>query len=132
VIRIAIAACLVSASAAGAQEKNFVAWLIYPQIRGSAVITLPTKNGPWRLVAPDKSLIAEMKQPALKDGYSFNYGNCRVDGVLRQDLIAMVRHAANKQWSRDVSSIWIADPAAKKFVRRDPRGVDCKNERYGV
>src|SRR5262245_36640356 len=86
----------VSSSLSFAQQQNFVAWLIYrgqDELKQSPAIELPTRNGPWRFVRRDGSLIAEMPQPALKTGYSYNFGDCRVDGVWRHDLIAMVRHS---------------------------------------
>ncbi|MBI2744211.1 MAG: hypothetical protein HYX45_01385 [Burkholderiales bacterium] len=115
-----------------AKNQNFVGWLIYPTQAGSPSIELPTERGPWRLLRPDGTLLAEMAQPRLKLGYTFNFGECRIGGVIRHDLVAMVRHVNTREWSKEVVTAWIADPKAGRFISLSGRGIECRNEGYGI
>jgi hypothetical protein len=130
--RLVLLALIAYSASTLAKDQSYAGWQIYPGAKGSPTIELPTGQGPWRLLHHDGSLIVEIPQPSLKRGYIFNFGECRIDGVLRQDLIASVRHVATVEWSEDVSEIWIADPKEKRFVRRGGNGVRCRNEGYGV
>lgn len=115
-----------------AKQQNFVEWLIYPAQAESPGIELPTESGPWRLLRADGSLLAEMHQPRLKPGYSFNFGQCRINGFIRDDMIAMVRHVKVREWSKDVITVWIADPKTGRFTVHTGRNIECRNEGYGV
>jgi hypothetical protein len=115
-----------------AKNQNFAGWLIYPTQAGSPSIELPTERGPWRLLRPDGVLIVEMGQPRLKPGYTFNFGECRIGGVIRHDLVAMVRHVKAREWSKEVEAVWIADPKAGRFIAQSGKNFDCRNEGYGV
>ena len=115
-----------------AKDKSFVGWLIYPTQAGSPSIELPTDRGPWRLLRPDGVLIVEMGQPRLKPGYTFNFGECRIGGVIRHDLVAMVRHVKAREWSKEIEVVWIADPKAGSFIAQSGKNIECRNEGYGV
>jgi hypothetical protein len=129
---LAFVTLIVASASAFGQKQDYVGWLIYPREMQSPAIELPTEKGPWRLVRHDRSLIVEKPQPPLKKGYEFNFGGCRVNGALRNDLIAMVRHSKAVEWSKDVAMVWIADPKVGQFVERTGQGVACRNEGYGV
>jgi hypothetical protein len=115
-----------------AKQQNFAGWLIYPEQAQSPGIELPTERGPWRLLRADGSLLAEMHQPRLKPGYTFNFGQCRINGFIRDDMIAMVRHVKVSEWSKDVMTVWIADPKTGRFNVQSGRNIECRNEGYGV
>jgi hypothetical protein len=132
VVRFSLSILVAVSGNAIAQKQDYVGWLIYQGEKQSPAIELPTERGPWRLVHHDGTLIAEMPQPPLKKGYSFNFGECRIDGLSRNDIIAMVRHSKAVEWSKDVAAVWVSDPKAKQFVARRGRGVECRNEGYGV
>jgi hypothetical protein len=132
VARLVLSLLVLVAGHALAQNRSFVGWLIYPGQKQSPAIDLPTQQGPWRLVRHDRSLIAEMPQPPLRNGYTFNFGECRVSGAVRHDLIAMVRHSKAREWSNDVAAVWVAEPNAGQFMARKIEGIECRNEGYGV
>jgi len=133
ILQIALGTLAVIAGSALAQKQSYGGWLIYPRERPSPIIELPTEKGPWRLLRHDRSLIVEMPQPPLKKGYTWNHGECRIDGVFRHDLIAMVKYSNGPgwDWSKDVAALWIADPKAKRFVPHPVRGVECNNQSSG-
>lgn len=112
------------------------AWLIHPGAAESpAVEVSPAPSAgsvTWRLVSRQGEVLAEMAQPPVPAGYSLNLGQCRVAGVLRQDVLAFVRHAPARPWSTQVIALWIADPAGRAFVVAETEGVACLNEGYGV
>jgi hypothetical protein len=120
-----------------AQPKPFVAWLVSPaDSNGASIEVWPTLNNKrafvWRLLSSGGTLLAEMKQPALPSGYTVNYGECKINGVLRQDVIAIVRHAEQREWSSDLRGFWFADEKARAFIKAQPKQVQCRNEGYGV
>ena len=138
IARITLLVALIHVSAAIAQNRPKAAWLIYPQMRGDSprIEIWATPGRPsafvWRLKASNGLLLAELAEPTPKETYSFSQGECRIDGVLRWDIIAMVKHSENKEWSQQVEQVWIADPINKRSVVRDGRNVECLNEGYGV
>ncbi|MBI2746250.1 MAG: hypothetical protein HYX45_11760 [Burkholderiales bacterium] len=132
IVRCVLLSLALISSAVVAKDQNFVGWLIYPTQAGSPSIELPTERGPWRLLRPDGSLIVEMTQPRLKPGYTFNFGECRIGGVIRHDLVAMVRHVNAREWSKEVEAVWIADPEARHFIAQFGKNIECRNEGYGV
>lgn len=131
---------LITALVAGvgfAQPKPFVAWLVSPAESSSASVEVwPAPRDRllfvWRLVSAHGTMLAEMKQPVVPSGYTVNYGECKVNGVLRQDVIAFVRHTERREWSSDIRDFWFADTKAKAFIKARPKRVTCRNEGYGV
>ena len=120
-----------------AQDKPFAAWVLDPtKSSGTSIEVWPDQENPktfaWRIVAPNGDLLATMKQPEVPRGLAVNFGQCKVAGVLRDDIFALVKHHKAKEWSLDVRSGWVADPGVKAFVPRIPKGVVCRNEGYGV
>jgi hypothetical protein len=132
VARLALLLLVIVGNSALGQKQSFVGWLIYPSQKQSPAIDLPTEQGPWRLLRHDRSVITEMPQPPLRKGYTFNFGECRVNSTIRHDLIAMVRHSKSREWSKDVAAVWVADAEVGRFVEREGTGVECRNEGYGV
>lgn len=114
-----------------------VAWLIFPQVRPSAAVEVKASRPNshervWRLISADRKILAEMPQPSIPAGYGINYGECKIDGVLRHDILAFVKHRQNLEWSRNVRRLWQADPVAGKFRPVTSSNVECRNEGYGV
>jgi len=132
IVRCVLLSLALISGAVVAKDQNFVGWLIYPTQAGSPRIELPTERGPWRLLRPDGELIVEMAQPRLKPGYTFNFGECRIGGVIRHDLVAMVRHVNAREWSKEVEAVWIADPKTGRFIAQSGKNIECRNEGYGV
>ena len=132
--RFVLLSLILCISIANADEKPFVAWLIYPHIANSPVLEVWrfSYGSVWRFNKNDKSQIAEIKEPPLTPGYTFNYGECKINHQLRNDMIAMVKHTDGREWSEQVLNIWIADPAAKSFTKTSGEGVSCRNESYGI
>ena len=122
------------ASSVFAQPKPFVSWLISPKDPTSAGVEVwPNgKSFIWRLISPRGEILAEMKQPAIPAGHTVNYGECIVNGEIRQDVIAIVRHFDRREWSNDIHSLWFADANARAFIKGDSRQVKCRNEDYGI
>ena len=112
------------------------AWLIYPGVPESPAIDgsskMPSDNVTWRLKSRQGKVSVEKTQPRVPTGYAINFGQCKVDGEIRDDLLAFVRHAPGRQWSTQLSSLWIADPARRSFRVAKTEGVTCLNEGYGV
>lgn len=132
IFRRALLSLALISGAVDAKDQNFVGWLIYPTQAGSPSIELPTERGPWKLLRPDGTLIVVMAQPRLKPGYIFNFGECRIAGVIRHDLVAMVRHVNAREWSKEVEAVWIADPKEGRFIVQSSKDIECRNEGYGV
>lgn len=120
---------------ASAGSKPFVAWLIEPQRSDSASVEVwdaPDGGRTWRIVESSGVVLAQMKQPEVRPGYVFNWGGCRRGADSKHDVIAVVRHEENQEWSTDIAAVWLADASNHRFVPLDPRGMECRNEGYGV
>ena len=137
-IRIALlAAWLACTAPAHAQGELYAAWLLDasrtdgPSMqvwRESETSTVYT----WRLVAGDGTLLAHKDQPRIPKGYTLNFGECRIAGKLRHDVLAIVRHRPKREWSADVRAVWVASPGQRAFVRRSKQGVTCRDEGFGI
>lgn len=137
IFRPAIFLLVLAASSAFAQQKPETAWLIYPNQQNSPAVEIwahPSIKHEfvWRLVTYEHKVLAEMREPPLPIGFSFNQGQCRIEGKFRHDVIAMVKHSERRQWSKHVSRIWIANPLTNSFVPISTRSVVCLNEGWGV
>jgi hypothetical protein len=124
-------------TAVGAQPKPEVAWLIYPEEPSSPSIEVwashpGSKQFVWRLISGNGTQLAEMGEPPKPKGYSYNQGQCKIAGRFRHDVIALVKHSENSQWSRNVTRVWIASPKTKSFLAADTHGVSCLNEEWGI
>lgn len=120
-----------------ATTKPETAWLIYPSKKESPAVEIwraKTKANEfvWRLLSHDGRIIAKMKEPHTPKAYAFNYGQCRVNGILRDDILAIVKHNESIEWSLDVQDAWLADPKAEAFIRVPAKGIECLNEGYGT
>ena len=126
-----VLALLLAGQFANAAERT--AWLIYPGVAESPSIEmLPEQPGTWRLKSRRGQVLAAMTQPALPSGHTVNYGQCKVAGLLRDDVLAFVRHEPGAKWSTNVFKLWIANPATRAFEVAKTEGVSCLNEGYGV
>ena len=116
--------------------KEFVGWLIYQDDRADTSPSVSEirfqKEKLWVLRNKKGNLLASMRVPDLSKGFEYNYGNCKVDGVYRNDVIAVVKHRRNKEWSSVVNRSWIIDPTKPGFESVTPKGIICRNEGYGV
>ena len=120
---------------ASAASKPFVGWLIDPESSDSASVEVwgaSNAEREWRVVDRGGVVLARMKQPALPPGHAFNWGGCRVGGEARHDVIAVVRHRENQEWSAEVAAVWVVDAKKGSFVSTNPKGFECRNEGYGV
>ena len=137
IFRSAIFLSVLTASSVFAQQRPETAWLIYPDQKNSPAVEIwahPSSKQEfvWRLVTREHSVLAEMREPPLPKGFSFNQGQCKIEGKFRHDVIAMVKHSDCAQWSKQVSRIWVANPLAKSFAPISTRRVVCLNEGWGV
>jgi len=109
-------------------------WLIYPEKDKSPVAQEVEcgKEKMFRIAASDGNIIASMPVPKLPEGYEFNHGECRLNGIPRNDIIAIVRHSSEKELSTDVLNAWIADPETKSFRPVSVKGLSCFNTGYGI
>ena len=137
IFRSAIFLSVLTASSVFAQQRPETAWLIYPDQKNSPAVEIwahPSgkREFVWRLVTQEGSVLAEMREPPLPKGFSFNQGQCKIEGKFRHDVIAMVKHSDGAQLSKQVSRIWVANPLAKSFAPISTRRVVCLNEGWGV
>lgn len=109
-------------------------WLIYPEKENSPVVQeiecLEGKK--FQIVDYSGKIIASMPVPRLPKGYELNHGECQFDGVIRNDIIAIVRHSSKKEISYDVLNAWVADPETKSFRPISVKGLSCINTGYGI
>jgi hypothetical protein len=94
-------------------------WLIYTDVPKNYWLT------------EQHNIIARLPVPALPAGSRFNYGQCELNGALRNDVIAIVRHNKEIEWSSDVSHAWLVDPLAKAIKPIPTTGLSCRYEGYG-
>ena len=70
--------------------------------------------------------------PAVARDYYWQAGSCRVDQVEDSKIIAVLRHDLEQEYSGDVAWARRLDLGSGKFVKVDPKRVDCINEGYGL
>ena len=123
------------ASSAAATEgcKEFVGWLIYPGNKNSPSLEEEHcgSHKEWILKNKAGAVVDQMPVPGLPKGTVFNYGQCRVNGIYRDDIIAIVAHSARVEWSGKIRKAWLVSPELK-IVGASTAGVECHNEGYGV
>ena len=114
--------------------KEFVGWLIYPNHDSSASLTEQHCGDKkyWQLVTREGKVLTQIPVPLLTKGYEFNYGDCNLDSKLRHDIIAMVHHKNDVEWSTKISKAWLADLTLKTIVPISTEGLSCRNEGYGL
>jgi hypothetical protein len=121
---------------AQAQTKPHAAWLIQPTELASPAVEVwrseTTNRLVWRLVSSDGKVLAEMPQPTVPRGFTVNFGQCKLEGMLRDDVLVIVRHKSGQEWSSAVKGVWLAEPRTKAFVALGSQNVECRNESYGV
>jgi hypothetical protein len=88
----------------------------------------------WVLFDEKEHEIGHLKAPKLKRGQEFNRGECRVGGgEVRWDIIAMVVHRPNQEWTSKVIRAWRIVPGkGSGFVEFPPKNVSCRNIAFGV
>lgn len=69
--------------------------------------------------------------PAAQTGQELQLGGCRLDGRLRNEIVALVRHG-DAEYSTDVTWAKRLEIASGKFVDLELAQVDCINAGYGV
>jgi hypothetical protein len=116
--------------------KPWAAWLIDPASNNGIAIEIlddpAMKEGIWRLVTREGMELTRLAGAKVPKGYSLNLGQCQIDGTLRHDFVAIVKHSSRNQWSSNVYSAWKADPNAKLFAPMETKGMVCLNEGFGL
>lgn len=114
--------------------KELSGWLIYPEKENSPVVQEIDcgEEKLFRIVDYSGKTIASMPVPRLPKGYELNHGECQLDGVIRNDIVAIVRHSSEKEISYDVLNAWVADPETKSFRPISVKGLSCFNTGYGI
>lgn len=69
--------------------------------------------------------------PRAEGGQELQLGGCRLDGEMRNEIVALVRHG-DQEYSADVAWAKRLDIASGKFVAVELSQVDCVNAGYGV
>jgi hypothetical protein len=69
--------------------------------------------------------------PIADAGRELQLGGCRLDGELRNDIVALVRHGEG-EYSADIGWARRLEIASGKFVDVALRRVDCQNPGFGV
>ena len=124
-----ILSCLIGTNAF-ASSKPEATWLIDPQDSNSPRIQIWAKENSkfdWRLVRANGDKLAEMEQPAIPAGYSYNQGECHIDGSFRWDIIASVKHSAGIEFSTEILEIWAAMPMQGRFEKISFETARCVN-----
>lgn len=134
---IIVVALLLSVAPTYAQEDLYAAWLLHDRRADGPSVQVWRESETstvyhWRLIAGDGALLARMDHPRIPMGYTLNFGECRIAGKLRQDVLAIVRHRPKREWSADVRAVCVASPRQLAFVRRSPQGVTCRDEGFGI
>ena len=113
--------------------KSFAQWTIYLDREDSPILEEEHcgSQRKWVLRSHTGVLVDQMTVPELPKGSEVNYGDCRINGVLRRDLIAIVKHSPRMEWSRKVRRVWMVS-AQQKIMEASTAGVECRNEGYGV
>jgi hypothetical protein len=109
------------------------AWLIYPRQTQSPVVEIWWQSEGrffWRLVSHDNILLAEMPQPEIARDQIVS-SSCDVDGVRREDVLAIVKYRETERWWTEVTAAWVADPKARAFTPLVGAKIACENESYG-
>ncbi|TXI50891.1 MAG: hypothetical protein E6Q50_02725 [Lysobacter sp.] len=69
--------------------------------------------------------------PRAEGGQELQLGGCRLDGDVRNEIVALVRHG-DQEYSADVAWAKRLDIASGKFLAVELSRVDCVNAGYGV
>ena len=120
-----------------AQEKPEAAWLIHPSKNDGYGIEIwkseSSKTGfIWRLVKSPNEILAQVDEPRLAKDYSYNQGQCKIDGEWRDDVIVVVKLSEKREYSSEISKIWVALPEKKQFSILQFKSAECRNEGYGI
>ena len=88
----------------------------------------------WVLFDEKEREIGHLRAPRLKRGQEFNQGKCRVGGGNeRWDIIAIVVHKPNQEWTSKVIRAWRIVPGkGSGFIEFPPKNVSCRNVAFGV
>lgn len=126
---------------AAAFDKNcneVSAWLAFPEKKATPLIQEVDCGGKklFRLKSHEGSTIAEMPFPEIPQGFEINRGDCRLDGKLRYDIIAVVKHRNDTEISKNIHKAWIADPVSCSFrpvdEKKEIKKLECINIGYGL
>lgn len=119
------------------EERPEAAWLIHPNLMDGFAVeiwasTTSSSGFIWRLIKMPGVVLAEMDEPVAPKGYSYNQGWCKIDGEWRDDVIALVKHSEERQYSSAILEIWVAKPQDKVFSVLHPKAAECMNEGFGI
>ena len=64
--------------------------------------------------------------PKVNDGHHLDWGSCRYDGVEDGAVVAVVKHS-KQPWLRAVGWAYRVETVSGKFIKLDPKRVDCHN-----
>ncbi|MEK8051463.1 hypothetical protein AACH10_14515 [Ideonella sp. DXS22W] len=132
---VLLAMCLMSAASI-AETKPWANWLIRREAGDGWSVEITndsrTGSGHWRLLDAASTEVARLAAPPLPKGHDLNLGQCKINGQLRDDVIAIVQHRKGVEWSRSVAKAWIADPKARAFSPTPTQAITCRNEGVGL
>jgi len=66
----------------------------------------------------------------IPDNYEIIIGNCLVDGIMREDVVAIAA-IENKPFLEKIKKTWSVDFANEKLQYLPTKRVKCVNERFG-
>ena len=77
-------------------------------------------------------VLSAMHYPETDSSQSLIVLDCKLDGELDPEVLAVVDHEADKQELTVVHRAWRADRSAGAFESMPVEGVSCINESYGL
>ncbi len=95
------------------------------------VYLVASRNADPEAQQPQWTITDALDTPAESAGRELQLGGCRLDGELRSDVVALVRHSDN-EYSSDITWVRRLDTATGKFAEIELKRVDCINSGYGI
>jgi len=112
-----------------------VGWWIYPDQKGDVWLQEQHCGNVkyWQLMERNNNkILVQIPVPLLPKGHRFNYGQCTLKGELRNDIITIVRHDQDTEWSTEVFQAWLLDPIGKAITPIPAKWLSCRYEGYGL
>ncbi|WP_284423786.1 MULTISPECIES: hypothetical protein [unclassified Bradyrhizobium] len=75
---------------------------------------------------PFKLVSDVLSHPKLSKGYHMEWSHCRLDGAADDAVVAVVRDA-KRTWLRASAWAYRLESSSGKFVKLEPKRVDCYN-----
>jgi hypothetical protein len=98
----------------------------------SSMYLVASRNADPDASRPEWNITDAIDAPVAKEGYDLQLGACRVDGEMRGDIVALVRHSEEQEYSSDIAWKKSHDAKSGKFADIDRGRVDCVNPGYGL